>query len=223
MKSDSEIVRCYEHNEWLNSQEVRRLYQIVGDPWNFKSAEYSNNMNELVATISSLVEMSSCKYVIDFGGGVGAFSHAVKSIYPDIKTIGIDFDSAMNSSIYGAYDEKIVLIEGENERDLMKRRLPYCLDPSDIVFFNLLNSAYYLFLELPQPAIERMIGELVLHLTGGYTPKYVCVSGTGWRYEPAYNACALLGLKELSEFSLPLDNPNPAFRGDLISKLYTNF
>jgi hypothetical protein len=166
--------------------------------------------------------MSSCKYVIDFGGGVGAFSYAVKSIYPNIKTIGIDFDSALNSSIYGAYDEKIVLIEGEDERDLMKRQLPYCLYPSDIVFFNFLNSAYYLFIEHPQSAIERMIGELVLHLTGGYTPKYVCISGTGWRYEPAYNACALLGLKELSEFSVPLDNPNPAFRGDLISKLYAN-
>lgn len=223
--SDEQIVQNYLTNGHLTSDNIRRLYGLVKDPWNFNSEENVKDMDRLVEILETEIDFNHLDYFIDYGCGTGVLLRAVKSKYPHIKTVGIDFKEALEHdlNISKYIDHPVKLENGETEQSFIDKtkKMGYWITDSNKIAFCSLNALYYLFTNVKDNKTKvSTLSDLIKYLTWEVTPEYGIVINSGFSYGTGNNAIRNLGLKMCMSTSLMIDNPNPKFRATLDIKVF---
>lgn len=220
MRSDEQIMYAYENNKHIEGLEIRHLYELVGDPWNYLSSENVQSMDSYIDLLAKSIDFKELDTVVDYGCGIGVFSHRLKLKYPHLSIIGVDFDTAFNQSEVlidsKIFDHKYVLDEKSTEFSLLT--LPI-REGNGRTLVNFLNSSYYLFLTEDSETIELNLAKLITNL-GGSEVKTVVISNSGFSYPRANAACKRLGMSSKAAQECKLDNSNPKFSTSLYIKIW---
>lgn len=220
MRSDDQILYAYNNNKHIEGLEIRHLYELVGDPWNYLSTENVSSMDEYIELLSKSINFSELDTVVDYGCGIGVFSYRLKLKYPHLKIIGVDFDTAFAQSETlieeKIFDDKYVLDEKSTEFSLLT--LPI-REGNGRTLVNFLNSSYYLFLTEDSETIESNLATLMTNL-GGSQLQTVIISNSGFSYPRANAACKRLGMSSRAAQECKLDNSNPKFSTSLYIKIW---
>ena len=162
-RSNDEILAAYENNRDISRDECRVLYELIDDPWDLGSRVNYDSYVQFLKACDKYVDWPSIDWIVDYGSGIGTFSRALKDLYPHIRSMGVDFDTARVAAEkrFGAdiFDAYYAMDRHTNEYDLLNAKLP-ALDAERlcICFFNSVNYVFKDQKKKKRPAhLDRLI------------------------------------------------------------------
>lgn len=142
-----QILEAYENNQDISRDECRILYDLVDDPWDLGSNVNYESYTRFLRACDKYVDWQQIDWIIDYGSGIGTFTRALKDLHPHIKSMGIDFDTALQAAERrfgaGIFDHYFAMNRDINEYDLLAHRFPDLdIDRLCICFFNSVNYVF---------------------------------------------------------------------------------
>jgi|GEM_PF-3478281 len=158
-----QILHAYENNQDISRDECRVLYDLVEDPWDLGSNVNYDSYIHFLRACDKYVDWQQIDWVIDYGSGIGTFTRALKDLHPHIKSMGVDFDTALQAAERrfgaGIFDHYFAMDREINEYDLLAHRFPDLdIGRLCICFFNSVN---YVFKDQSKKRRPRYLSRLV--------------------------------------------------------------
>lgn len=194
MRNDNDILNAYLTNQTLTSQECRKLYSMVNDPWNRGTDQAREYFFDFCKELNQHIDLSTINFVIDFGCGVGSLSTMIRPFaHPKCRIMGFDFPEVMirsNQINQGSSFDYPCQIESEFEF-LNTTNEPIWWPDNALILFS--YSAWYPFSEMEYNSQEQIdnLSLLVNKLSNYFHARfntYIMCSYPGFHYMPMTNA-----------------------------------